>query len=304
MTDHQELDQERSIHALLCGRLGQAERVSLLKSLAQDEQLRDLLAEIIQTQELARAAYGYPADDPSVPAGLTASIAAPAASTRPSSTSKPSNRRLLALGPWRRALWRVAAIVVIAASVFVAIDVHRSNVLLRNKLAGGGGGEPITTGQLLPADMQRLRDIWSHVVDRRETARPWILMSNGSGEFGYVSGLDKSGPSQPIVLRLTLVSADGKVVETSNLLLPNQAIGRLALADAGRLWGLPLGLVVDSSNRRTRVALTVSRGDDDGAGISGRVRVGDVAEEIGWLRVAGKDVRVIVQALALRANVS
>ncbi len=304
MTDQQELDQERSIHALLCGRLGEAERVSLLKSLARDERLRDLLTESIQTQELARAVYGYPVDDPSVPVGLTAAIAAPVAGATPSSTSKPADRRLLALGSWRRALWRVAAIAVIAVSVFVVIDVHRSNVLLREKLSVAGAGDPIQAGQLQPAEMQRLRNIWNQVVDRRETSRPWILMSNGSGEFGYVSSADKSGPGQPIVLRLTLVSADGKVVETSSLLLPEQAIGRLALADAGRLWGLPLGLVVDSSNRRTRVALTVSRGDDDGAGISGRVRVGDVAEEIGWLRVAGKDVRVIVQALALRANVS
>ncbi len=304
MTDQQELDQERLIHALLCGRLGDAKRVSLLKRLAHDEQLRNLLTEIVRTQELARAAYGYPIGDPSVPDGLTAAIAAPAAGAEHPSTSKPPHRRLLAFRPWRRALWRVAAIAVIAASVFVAVDVHRSNVLLRHKLAAADVGEPIPAGQLQPAEMQRLRDIWNQIADRRDTSRPWILLNNGSGEFGYVGGAYKSGAVQPIVLRLTLLSAEGKVVETSNLLLPEQAIGRLALADAGRLWGLPLGLVVDSSNNRTRVALTVSRGGDDGAGISGRVRVGNVAEEIGWLRVGGQDVRVIVQALPLRPGVS
>jgi len=304
MTDQQELDQERSIHALLCGRLGDAERVSLLKSLAQDEQLRDLLTEIIQTQELARAAYGYPVGDPSVPVGLTAAIAAPAAGAEHTSTSKPASPRRLAFRSWRRALWRVAAIAVIAASVFVAVDVHHSNVLLRDKLAAAGAGEPIPAGQLQPAEMQRLRGIWNQVADRRDTCRPWILLNNGSGEFGYVSGTDKSGAGQPIVLRLIFVSADGKVVKTSNLLLPEQAIGKLRLADVARLGGLPLGLVVDSSNSRTRVALSVSRGGDDGAGISGRVRIGGVAEEIGWLRVAGRDVRVIVQVLPLRPEVT
>ncbi len=304
MTDQEQLDTECSIHAMLCGRLAEAEQVSLLKRLARDDQLRDLLAEIIQTQELARAAYGYPIGDPSVPVDLTRAIAASAAGAEHPSTSKPEHRRLLAFRPWRRALWRVAAIVVIAASVFVAVDVHRSNVLLRDKLATAGIGEPIQASQLQPSEIQRLRGVWNQIADRRETSRPWILLSNGSGEFGYVGGVYKSGERQPIVLRLTLVSAEGKVVETSNLLLPEQAIGKLSLADIGRLWGLPLGLVVDSSNSRTRVALTVSRGGDDGAGISGRVQVGNVAEEIGWLRVAGKDVKVIVQAFPLRPNVS
>jgi hypothetical protein len=159
--------------------------------------------------------------------------------------------------------------------------------------------------QLQPAEMQRLRDIWAEVADTGEASRTWILMGGQSGEFGYVNGAKPAGTDRPIVVRLMLVSADGKVVEKSNLLLPRQAIGRLSLADVGRVLGMQFGIEVDSSDSRTQVALTVGSGSDaDSVGVSGKVRVGNGAEEIGWLRIAGQDLRVVIQALPLGAGVS
>ena len=306
MTDQEQLDTECSIHALLCGRCDDAERFALLKRIARDENLRGLLGEMIQTQELARAAYGYPAADQSLQLGLPAAFANLPAGQEHREAAKCAPRRRLGSSAWRRALWRMAAGAVIAASVFLAIDVHRTNVLLREQLlAEGNRVEPIPAVQFQPAEMQRLRDIWAEVADGGEASRTWILMSGQSGEFGYVNGTKPTGANRPIVVRLILVSADGKVVEKSNLLLPRQAIGKLLLADVGRLWGMPLGLEVDSSDSRTHVALTVGQGGGaDSVGISGRVRVGNGAEEIGWLRVAGKDLRVIVQAIPLSAGVS
>jgi len=304
-TDEEQLDAERSIHALLCGRLDDAGRLSLLKRIARDSKLRGLLAEMIQTQELARAAYGYPADDRSPPIGLPAALVEPRAGLERPDSASPAVRRRLALPAWRRIFWPLAGAAVVAASVFLAIDVHQTNVLLRRQISAGvSGPEPIPASQLQPAELQRLRNIWAQVDEGTEASSPWILLSGQSGEFGYVNGPRPTGANQPIVVRVLLVSADGKVVEKSNLLLPQQAIGRLSLADAGRLWGMPLSMEVDSSDGRTSVALTVGHGGEDSVGISGRVRVGNGAEEIGWLRVAGKDLRVIIQALSLKGDIS
>jgi len=305
MTDQEQLDTECSIHALLCGRCDDAERFALLKRIARDENLRGLLGEMIQTQELARAAYGYPGADQSLQLSLPAALADLSAGQEHREAAKPAPRRRLGLSAWRRTFWPAAVGAVIAASVFLAIDVHRTNVLLREQfLAEGNRVEPILAGQIQPAEMQRLRDIWAEVADGGEASRTWIFMGGQSGEFGYVSGAKPTGTDRPIVVRLILLSADGKVMEKSNLLLPRQAIGRLSLADAGRLWGMQLGLEVDSSDSRTRVALTVGQGGGgDSVGVSGKVRVGNGAEEIGWLRVAGKDLRVIIQAIPLSAGV-
>jgi hypothetical protein len=303
MTDQEQLDAERSIHALLCGRCDDAERLALLKRLARDEQLRGLLAEMIQTRELARAAYGYPPGDQSLELVIPKVIENLSGGGEPLDAAKAAPTRL-GKSPWRRAIWRTAAGAVIAASLFLAIDVHRTNVLLREQISAGGRTEPIPAGQLQPAEMQRLRDIWAEIADAGEASRTWILMGGQSGEFGYVNGANPAGANRPIVVRLIIVSADGKVVEKSNLLLPRPSIGRLALADAGRLLGIPFGLEVDSSDSRTRVALTVGQGGGGSVGVSGKVRVGNGAEEIGWLRVAGKDLRVVIQALPLSVGVS
>ncbi len=305
MTEQEQLDTERSIHALLCGRCDDAERVALLKRIARDEHLRGLLGEMIQTRELARAAYGYPVDDRSLPINLPTALAGSRTGGEHADAASPAIRRRLVLPLGRRAFWRLAGAAVVAASIFLAVDVHQTNVLLRRQmLAGVNGTDPIPASQLQPAEMQRLRNIWAEVADGAEASRPWILLSGQSGEFGYVNGPKPTEADRPIVVRLILVSADGKVVERSNLLLPRQAIGRLSLADVGRLWGMPLNMEVDSSGSHTNVALTVGHGGENSVGISGKVRVGNGAEEIGWLRVAGKDLRVIIQALPLNAGVS
>jgi hypothetical protein len=304
MTEQEQLDTERSIHALLCGRCDDAQRLALLKRLARDEQLRGLLAEMIQTQELARAAYGYPPGDQSLELVISKAIENLSGGGEPIDAAKAAPPRRLGKSLWRRAIWRTAAAAVIAASLFLAIDAHRTNVLLRGQISAGGRTEPIPAGQLQPAEMQRLRNIWAEIADAGEASRTWILMGGQSGEFGYVNGAKPAGANRPIVVRLILVSADGKVVEKTNLLLPRPSIGRLALADAGRLLGIPFGLEVDSSDSRTRVALTVGQGGGGSVGVSGKVRVGNGAEEIGWLRVAGKDLRVVIQALPLSVGVS
>jgi hypothetical protein len=288
------------MHALLCGRCEDAERIDLLGRLTRDAALRDLLAEMIHTQQRARTAYGYPPVGKDLPAG-------PAASELVGRVSDAIRaRRVSRRATWRRAFWRVAVGAVVAASVLLAWDVQRTNVLLRRELSKSGGGTHqagprLAIGRVQPAELQRFMTIWSEVAgdDAGGEGRPWILMTGQSGQFGYIGGPSPSGEARPIVVRVLLATADGEVLEKSNLLLPRGRTGRLTLADAGTLWDMPLGLEVDSSGSEATVGLRVGRGGRDVAGITGRVHVGSEAEEIGRLKVAGKDLRVIVHALPL-----
>ena len=302
--DAEAIDAERMIHALLCGRCDEPERSRLLERLACERPLQELLAEMIRTRRLARAAYGYPPTD----AALRPS---PAATGGHDEASGDRVRRLWPRrATWRRAFWRIAGGAVVAASVFLALDVHRTNLLLRRQLSaqpgyGAGQTPALAVGQVQPAELQRFMTIWSEVTigATGDEARPWILMTGQSGQFGYIGGPSTQNvEAKPIVVRVMLVSADGKVLEKSNLLLPRGRTGPLTLADAGTLWDMPLGLEVNSSGSEATVGLRLGRGGRNVAGITGRVRVGSQAEEIGRLKVAGKDLRVIVHALPVNGG--
>jgi len=202
----------------------------------------------------------------------------------------------------------VAGAAVVAASVLLVLDVHRTNEVLREQVSQQGGqGQPVFALRVDPAELRNLRNVWSEIAGGEESgsARPWILLSGQNGQFGYVEdGEVRSGETHPIVVRVLLVSAEGKVLEKSSLLLPGRKAGRLSLADAGKLGDLPIGLEIEAAGAMTRVGLTVGQNGRQAAGISGRVQLGNDAEEIGRLRVAGKDLRVIVQAVPLNGSVS
>ena len=66
MSEQERIELERAVHDLLCGRLNDAERIAILRRIARDGQLRDILMESIQTQELVREAYGYSVTDQQV----------------------------------------------------------------------------------------------------------------------------------------------------------------------------------------------------------------------------------------------
>jgi anti-sigma factor RsiW len=67
MSGQERIELERAIHDLLCGRLNDADRIAILRRIALDEQLREVLKESIQIQELVRAAFGYPVTDQQIP---------------------------------------------------------------------------------------------------------------------------------------------------------------------------------------------------------------------------------------------
>ena len=315
-SDFDSIETERRLHALLCGRCGEPDRTRLLEQLTHDQSLRDLLGEMIRTRELARAAYGYPTDDAALPETPTltqlADLASTPAGTDRSRTLPFDERRGRALprrrATWRRAFWRLAGAAVVAASIFLALDVHQTNVLLRRELStepGDGRAQALAIARVQPAELQRFMTIWSEVAGNEpgNQGRPWILMTGQNGQFGYLAGpAPANSAARPIVVRVLVVSDDGNVLEKSNVLLPRERTGQLTLADAGQLCNMPLGLEVNSSGSETTVGLKVGEGEHNIAGITGRVQVGREAEEIGRVKIGGRDLRVIVQALPLNGK--
>jgi hypothetical protein len=200
----------------------------------------------------------------------------------------------------------VAAAVVVAVSLFIAYDAHQSNVRMLAQLTPQARQPgPSMPSALTMAELKDYGRIWSQIADRRESARPWVLLGNGGGQFGYVG--DGGSRGRLVVLRIQVLSQDGKVLEQNNVLVPAQAVASIAVPEAGQLWGKPLGYEIvcqeGSAGQWAGVAMTVGDGTAQKIGISGRVRLGENPLEIGQLKVDGKDVRVVVQAVPVGGTV-
>jgi hypothetical protein len=192
------------------------------------------------------------------------------------------------------ALWgfRAAASVAIAVSLYLGITAHWP--------APPAQPPALALPQVAAAEMNSYRRLWGQLAEPAGSA-PWVLLSNGGGEFGYLPGVSGGSAGQLILLRCFVLGADGRTVEKVNLLLPARRAVRLLLPEAGRLAGEPLRCEVSTEGRWASFGVTV--GDDPAAaGVQGRVRIGDRPAEIGQFKIDGRELRVVLQAVPLGAD--
>ena len=278
-----QLSLEEQIQSLLCAELCEADRSSLLMRIARDDDARALLAEMLEVQQQARSAFGYDDSTEAMQASLGAVIG-----SLPSVGRGRAARRL-------GVAWLVAAaaLALVAVSAYLAISTERRNRQLQARLDDihkAVGMSKITAGEL-----SQYRRIWESVAGPAGQARPWILLRDGRGEFGYMPATpDVAGGGRLVLLRCKVVGANGRGMEEVNLLLPARRGARLSLPEAGRLAGAPLRCDVVAGKEWTAVGLAV---EDEGgaAGVSGRARAGGGPVEIGRFQFRGEGHRVFVQ---------
>jgi len=231
-----QLELERRIHALLCGDLNADEKREVLWQVARDEEARQLLGEMLALEQSARAAYGNEAARGALDASM-ASVLSSLERQQPAAQGR--RRRVLT---W---LARAAAVLVIA-SVTAAVTTYWADRVMQQRLAGLQGG--VGMAQVSPSEIRSYRKVWQEVVDGRAGGVPWLLMSEGTGEFGYLPGASESAAGGRLVLmRCRLVGSKGDLLETLNIILPADRGTRLALPKAGRLDGLPIDYEVTAA---------------------------------------------------------
>ncbi len=318
MTDER-TDLEGRLHGLLGGDLSPAERRAALRRIIRDEAARRTLDEMLAVQERSREAFGYDRADEAMREPmerLSASLApgeapgeapeeapgeAPeevpvAPHPTPSDRKRNAGRR-----PWPVWLVRVAAASVIAASVFAAGVSWRNNRLLREKMKELHA--PVAVARVTPAERDGYRHIWENVAGGGE-GRPWILLSDGTGEFGYLPPAGtEADPSGLILIRCLLASLDGREVQTLNLLLPRRRIEGLSLPVIGRVAGEPIACDVSAGRGRAAIGLTVGEEAAEVSGIRGTAVIDGSPVEIGQMRLDGRRLRVVVHAVTLERAV-
>jgi len=297
--DMRHADAAERLQALLSGSLSPAEMRQVLALVARDDGARRMLDEMLALERTLRAAYGYDRTEEKMRdslASLLASVGAgeiPAEKERAGAAHRPAFRI-------RRVLGALAASVVVAASLYVAISSHLLNRSMQTQLSQvlDSAGLPKVT----ETERAGYSRIWSEVAQAAGGPKPWVLLSNGGGEFGYLSAPSGgAGEERLLLVRCLVTTGDDGLVQTINLLVPARRNLRLSLPEIAHLAGQPVACDIAMYAESATVGMTVGKDSSDAVGVRGRVGFGNQSVEIGELRIGGKPMRVVVQAVPLGA---
>lgn len=292
MDDQERLALEHRIHSLLCGDLDPHARADVLGRVARDDEARHLLGEMLDMQQQARAACGLAVDAGAIQASVACVLAAGIPAERVPAGGKPRS-----YGPW---VWRAAAAAAVAISVYVAVTASMTARRVEVQLAHVR--RTLTMPRVTDSEVASYRTIWQHLGEGPGRSEPWVLLGEGTGQFGYVPAeTDAKRPHGPLLVRCCLVTADGQVLETFNVLVPAGMHGRLVLPDAGRINDSPVHCEVATGGHATTLGILVGRDPGESVGVRGRVTVGGGPVELGQFRIDGATVHVILQAVPMAA---
>jgi hypothetical protein len=312
-----ETELEIEIHDLLCGDLPQPRRREVLALIARDDRARKSLDNQISLQERSRAAFGYHHADEAMEAGL--SRLKDAARHKPAGVTPDSQPRRVAGRPlfrMRRVTGLAAAAALVACVGMAAFtlwmnhrteqklaDLDRNEQSIRYHLAQIEKSTALTV-QVSADDLKRYRTIWRETTSAGDSGQPWILIRDGVGRFEYPAATAASkAPGEMVLLRCSVVSPEGTVLEEFNLLLPKDRTVQLSMDESQPLGGRPLRCRVASEDRRVGMGLEVGTGAAQCVGVQGRVAIGGSPSEIGQFRLDHRNVKVFLQAMPLAGTV-
>ncbi len=310
---------ELQIDDLLNGGLDAGERARLLSRIACDDCARGVLRETVELQHAARTVYGYDIADaaiadslrrvvtesPGFRPRLIADGGPPPNGAAVGDAHRKNRKEGSPFGAFRGvpALVRIAAVVAIAASLYVALAARQDSGKLREELAALR--RPMTAPGLTENEMANFGRVWNEVLDRDRPTDPWVLLSDGGGQFGYIPAIEgAAAPNKLVLVRCILFNEDGESVSKVNLLLPGRRDVRLSLPEVALTDDLPVRYDVWVAGQQAGIGLMVGDESTGAGGVRGWTNIGESPTEIGQFMLEGRKLRVVLQALPLNVAAS
>lgn len=302
MDERQTIAMQEQLQRLLAGDLDERDTQAVLTAVAQDDQARAELRRTLVLRDRAREALG---SDPSadVAAGsleqTLQKLRAPGPRGR-DTQARPAFRR----GRWTRQVpWLAcaAAVVALAGCVWMTVLARRDTQAVRDEIAQlrievrvpGPGQE----------ELSHLRQVWQEVAQDGDHARPWVFLSSGAGEFGYMPAEAGSAhENRPLLLRCVIADDAGRPMKQMGLILPGRQALTLDVREAGRLRGRPVRVGVAASGTSAVFDLKVGVDSTDAVGLRAVVPVGREAIEVGQFRLGSEKARVFLQVMPMQAE--
>jgi len=299
MTQPEQADLEERLQTLLAGDLTPEETRDLLACIVGDDAARERLREMLALQRQLRAAYGYDRAEPAMKRARAAFLRSLGGTGPAAVGGLPASGTARAARPVYRRLHVVlsaAAAIVLAASAYLAVTAHLQNRAVEKYL--GQTAEPPAVPPVTPAERDSYRRIWNEVARGATGPKPWVLLSDGGGEFGYLPASGEGAGERLLLVRCTVLTMQGGRVETVSLLVPARRGLPLALPDVGRVVGRPMACRLVAHEGWVSVGVTVGK-DSEAVGVQGRISLTNRAVEIGQLHLGGTPMRIVVEAVPL-----
>lgn len=286
---------ESQILELIYGNPDCNRRRQTLDLISHDEQARQYLRETLELQGAARTAAGTQFADELVSYNLPGLQLA--LSDKVKRADEPVSGQ--ASRYWRPMMlwsWRAAACLLIGVSLYLAATAHRKVEGMREQVPAFP-----TVSQ---SELASYRQVWGQLADRTMSAAPWVLISDGRGEFGYlpVEPREASGGTF-VLLRCFVVSTDGGIMDKMVMVLPVGKDMNLRLPTSGRLAGQPVRYEVASTAQQAWLSVSAGQEPSTASGIRGSVSVGQEPTEIGQFQLSGKNMRVFVQVVPFQGSI-
>ncbi len=292
MNQKERIEMERWIQPLLAGGEEASSRRKLLWRIVQDEQARRVLVEMLQDQSDARAAFAFDRVDQAIEDSFAKVKASLSRARRAAAGAPPGRWRALSVRmlPWLSAL---AAVVVVAASMYVTLTARSGKRLLEERLTRletAGAAPILTVGE---PEMARYRFLWNQVA---QGSNAWVLVNDSEGRFGSIASVPPSVPGTGVLLlRCRILDEAGRQVYATDLLMPDREGMSFRLPDAGRIAGRPARLDIATAGRRASVSLSLDREEAAATGVAGQTALGSDTREIGRFRLEDRTLRVYVR---------
>ena len=303
--DH-DIMQESRIHDLLAGRLAEWDRADLLRLIGRDDNARRLMLDMLTLQDQARQSVGLNVEPEAMQTYMARTLEAlkGRAESTVTGAGLPSDSPV----PSRPVRWfdwgvRIAALLLLGVCGWLAymLTVAASRPVgqppLAHEVVAHNGG--VAMPALNVDDLATLRKIWDQVRQTGDAARPWVLLSNGVGEFGYLPAGGTENEKTGLILVRCVIVGDGKPVTQIYFLLSGQQPAELLVPGGGRLGGQPLDVALVSSGNQVHVDLKACETTGIQAGLRGTAVQGRAAVDAGQFRFEGQMFRVLLQATPL-----
>ena len=287
------MELEQQVHSLLNGTLEAQLRGELLLRVAQDAEVRELFAEMLTFQSDCRETMGYSCADALITANMPRLHLALAETKPPAATAGPGRHYSFA----HKAVWlgRIAALILLTVSVYVAMTAQFRSQSLETRLAGIQHELTAPAMALTTDEIKNFRQIWNQVALGNNT---FVLVSNGGGEIGSIASRDEAitGSREVLLIQCHVLDSRGNLAYRTNLLVPGGVAKNLQVAQAGRIAGYPVSLDISQTGSLAQVGFCI-RGDDRKRlwNLVGKTRVGSQTEEIGSFKMDGRNLRVFVK---------
>ncbi len=303
--DKRQLDLEKRIHSLICGDLDEQRRQETLSLIAHDKHAQGILSEMIDVQRSSRAAFGFDHVDeaiarsmPHLDSDTLDKQGQQRLREKKQQTPKGQHFLHLTKAGW---LWRIAAMFVIAASAYIALSNYISSQNLDEQLAEIRQSIAKPTISLSADDVSRLRTVWSEVSGSGNAGDTWILLNNGSGEFGSIdTPADTMSRGKVLLVQYRIVDESGSYVYTADLLMPDRKTLKIDLPDAGKIVGRPASLTFAAAKNKATIGFAVDGIESLPVGVLGQTLIGDKSEEVGSFSLNGNSMRVFARTRRLQ----